>query len=66
MSALQVIRAARQRAAASGGGWCYASDCAAAGQSGSGNNWALGHNTYGPRLLEPVLELVRHQVIAVA
>lgn len=32
------------------------------GQSGSGNNWALGHNKYGPDITPAVLDLVRQQV----
>ncbi|KAF8067211.1 TUBD1 [Scenedesmus sp. PABB004] len=60
----KVIYSARQRAAASAHGWAYAPGCAAAGQSGSGNNWALGHNRYGPAMVPAVLELVRRQVEA--
>jgi hypothetical protein len=58
----QVIYSAKQSALASGNGWCYAPGCSAAGQSGSGNNWALGHNKFGPAMAPAVLELVRKQV----
>jgi hypothetical protein len=58
----QVIKAAKQRAAGSKHGWCYGGGCSAAGQSGSGNNWALGHNKFGPAMAPAVLELVRKQV----
>jgi hypothetical protein len=59
---LQVIYSARQRAQASSHGWCYSSGSAASGQSGSGNNWAMGHHQWGPRMAPAVLELVRKQV----
>lgn len=59
---VQVIRCAQQAALASSHGWCYAPGCAAAGHGGSGNNWALGHNKYGPAMGPALLELVRQQV----
>lgn len=58
----QVIYSAKQSALASSNGWCYAPGCSAAGQSGSGNNWALGHNKFGPAMAPAVLDLVRRQV----
>eukprot|EP00882_Tetradesmus_deserticola_P019856 GHRQ01021400.1.p1 GENE.GHRQ01021400.1~~GHRQ01021400.1.p1 ORF type:complete len:132 (+),score=44.40 GHRQ01021400.1:322-717(+) len=58
----KVIYSARQRAQASRHGWCYSSGSAASGQSGSGNNWAMGHHQWGPRMAPAVLELVRRQV----
>jgi hypothetical protein len=60
----QVICSAKQSALASSSGWCYAPGCSATGQSGSGNNWALGHNKFGPAMAATVLELVRKQVCA--
>jgi hypothetical protein len=62
VSCPQVIYSAKQSALASSNGWCYAHGCSAAGQSGSGNNWALGHNKFGPAMAPAVLELVRKQV----
>uniref|UniRef100_A0A383VAF0 Tubulin delta chain n=1 Tax=Tetradesmus obliquus TaxID=3088 RepID=A0A383VAF0_TETOB len=60
----KVIYSARQRAQASSHGWCYSSGSAASGQSGSGNNWAMGHHQWGPRMAPAVLELVRRQAEA--
>lgn len=59
---LQVIYSAKQRAATSPNGWKYAANSAVSGQSGSGNNWALGHNKYGPMMSTSVMDLVRRQV----
>jgi hypothetical protein len=33
-------------------------------QSGSGNNWARGYNTYGTQVREAALELVRRETEA--
>eukprot|EP00879_Flechtneria_rotunda_P011109 GHRR01011606.1.p1 GENE.GHRR01011606.1~~GHRR01011606.1.p1 ORF type:complete len:323 (+),score=115.99 GHRR01011606.1:206-1174(+) len=60
----KVIYSAKQQAVASNHSWCYGKNCAVSGQSGSGNNWALGHNKYGPAVAPAVLELVRKQVEA--
>lgn len=60
----KVIYSAKQSALASSNGWCYAPGCSAAGQSGCGNNWALGHNKFGPAMAPAVLDLVRKQVEA--
>ncbi len=42
--------------------WAYNERGTLAFQSGSGNNWARGYNTYGPQCRERVCELVRREV----
>lgn len=58
----QVIYSAKQSALLSSSGWCYPPGSSASGQSGSGNNWALGHHKFGPAMAPAVLDLVRKQV----
>jgi hypothetical protein len=50
------VRAAPQR------GWGYDERSVLTFESGSGNNWARGYNTYGPRFRERACELVRREV----
>ena len=58
----KVINNAISTASSSPSNWCYAPGSSYAQQSGSGNNWARGHNLYGPKHAEVVCELVRHEV----
>ena len=58
----KVIHTAISAANSSSSDWCYAPRSSYAEQSGSGNNWARGHNLYGPKHAEVICELVRHEV----
>ena len=55
---------ASMRSARRSGTWQYEPNGSLAFQSGSGNNWARGYNTYGTRVREEVLELVRRETEA--
>ena len=59
----KVVQALLRRAKRSGR-WRYDSARTLAFQSGSGNNWARGYNTYGPQTRETALELVRRETEA--
>ena len=59
----KVVQASLRRAKRSGR-WRYDSARTLAFQSGSGNNWARGYNTYGPQTRETALELVRRETEA--
>ena len=50
--------------AAGGSDWSYEGAGRLAGDSGSGNNWALGHHVYGPRARDAALDLVRREAEA--
>ena len=58
----KVVNRALVSAASSGANWCYAPGCCFSQQSGSGNNWARGYNSYGPTFASNVCELVRREV----
>lgn len=58
----KVINTAVSTANSSPSDWCYAASNSYAEQSGSGNNWARGHNLYGPKHAEVICELVRREV----
>ncbi len=45
-----------------GRGWGYDERAALTFESGSGNNWARGYNTYGPQFRERACELLRREV----
>ena len=57
----KVINRAITSAANSGTSWCYSSGCSFSQQSGSGNNWARGYNSYGPKFADTICELVRRE-----
>ncbi len=59
----KVVQASLRRAKRSGS-WRYDSARTLAFQSGSGNNWARGYNTYGAQTRETALELVRRETEA--
>ncbi|KAI8475858.1 MAG: delta tubulin [Monoraphidium minutum] len=44
--------------------WSYAGCGSLARHSGSGNNWALGHNTFGAAVRDDALDLVRRELEA--
>lgn len=58
----KVVNRAVVSAASSSANWCYAPGCCFSQQSGSGNNWARGYNSYGPTFASTVCELVRREV----
>ena len=58
----KVVDRAVVSAASSRANWCYAPGCWFSQQSGSGNNWARGYNSYGPTFASTVCELVRREV----
>lgn len=58
----KVVNTAISTANSSPSDWCYAPRCSYAEQSGSGNNWARGHNLYGPKHADAICELVRREV----
>ena len=45
-------------------GWAFNERAALTFESGSGNNWARGYNTYGPRFRSRACELLRREVRA--
>ncbi|GBF91057.1 delta tubulin [Raphidocelis subcapitata] len=55
---------ARARGAAAASGWAYGAGRSLSGHSGSGNNWALGHHHFGPKVRDDALDLVRREVEA--
>ena len=59
----KVVQSSLRRAKRSGQ-WRYDSARTLAFQSGSGNNWARGYNTYGAQTRETALELVRRETEA--
>lgn len=59
----KVVQSSLRRAKKSGR-WRYDSARTLAFQSGSGNNWARGYNTYGAQTRETALELVRRETEA--
>jgi hypothetical protein len=58
----KVIDAAAGAARGGPGSWSYAGAGRLSRHSGSGNNWALGHNHFGPRVRDDALDLVRREV----
>ncbi len=58
----KVINRAVVSAANNASNWCYPPRCSFSQQSGSGNNWARGYNSYGPKFANTVCELVRREV----
>eukprot|EP00792_Barthelona_sp_PAP020_P004580 TRINITY_DN2219_c0_g1_i1.p1 TRINITY_DN2219_c0_g1~~TRINITY_DN2219_c0_g1_i1.p1 ORF type:complete len:461 (-),score=103.53 TRINITY_DN2219_c0_g1_i1:7-1389(-) len=40
----------------------FSSDQIIKSNSGSGNNWAQGHNFYGPNVMNPFLDLLNHEI----
>ncbi len=58
----KVINRAIVSAAHSATNWCYPPNSSFSQQSGSGNNWARGYNSYGPKFASTVCELVRREV----
>ena len=59
----KVVQASLRRAKRTGR-WRYDGARTLAFQSGSGNNWARGYNTYGAQTRETALELVRRETEA--
>lgn len=59
----KVVHASLRRAKQTGQ-WQYDAGGTLALQSGSGNNWARGYNTYGTRVRDAALELVRRETEA--
>ncbi|DBB09490.1 hypothetical protein WJX82_001857 [Trebouxia sp. C0006] len=57
----KVINKAIVSAAHSASDWCYPANSSFSQQSGSGNNWARGYNSYGPKFASTVCELVRRE-----
>jgi len=57
----KVIASSLKRARRSSHRWRYDANSALAFQSGSGNNWARGYNTYGGLVRDEALELVRRE-----
>ncbi|KAL3133475.1 hypothetical protein ABBQ38_007338 [Trebouxia sp. C0009 RCD-2024] len=57
----KVVDRAIVSAASSSTKWCYAPGCCFSQQSGSGNNWARGYNSYGPTHVNNVCDLVRRE-----
>ncbi|KAL3148897.1 hypothetical protein ABBQ32_001767 [Trebouxia sp. C0010 RCD-2024] len=57
----KVVDRAVVSAASSSTKWCYAPGCCFSQQSGSGNNWARGYNSYGPTYVNDVCDLVRRE-----
>ncbi len=58
----KVVNRAIVSAAHSASDWCYPPNSSFSQQSGSGNNWARGYNSYGPKFASTVCELVRREV----
>jgi Tubulin/FtsZ family, GTPase domain len=58
----KVIATALQTGGRSSGWWSYSPSCSYVQQSGSGNNWALGHGSRGSRAGAVACELVRREV----
>ncbi len=58
----KVVNRAIVSAAHSASDWCYSPNSSFSQQSGSGNNWARGYNSYGPKFASTVCELVRREV----
>ena len=58
----KVVNRAVVSAAHSATNWCYPPNSSFSQQSGSGNNWARGYNSYGPKFASTVCELVRREV----
>ncbi|DBA74318.1 TPA: hypothetical protein ACH3X1_011092 [Trebouxia sp. C0004] len=57
----KVVNMAIASAAHSATNWCYPPNSSFLQQSGSGNNWARGYNSYGPKFASTVCELVRRE-----